>query len=144
MRKDEITKRRQAKRRNNEKTPGEKTKFRGQNTIPSYLVLNWSDAIISMQWGSFWMQIHVQNIITSHYSEKRGTWTHHMIVLWISQRQSKQSHDRFINNEKAQTDLRVRKALSEACLLTNIKYGRKWKKVKSCITFGSWTCYGFC
>ena len=74
------------------------------------------------------MQIHVQKMITSHYSEKRGTWNHHMIVLWISQRQSKQSHDRFIHNEKAQTDLRVRTALSEACLLTNIKYGRSWRR----------------
>ena len=37
----------------------------------------------------------------------------------------KPSHDRFIDYEKAQTDLRVRTALSEACLLTNIKYGRR-------------------
>ena len=46
------------------------------------------------------MQIYVQNMITSCYSE--------------------QLHDSFINNKKAQIDLRVRAALSEACLLTNI------------------------
>ena len=70
---------------------------------------------------------------------KRGEHENdHMIVLWISQSQSEQSHDRFINNKKAQTDLRVRTALSEAYLLTNIKYGRRWKKVQSCITGYIW------
>ena len=84
------------------------------------------------------MQIHVQNIITKSLNRKEGNMKPSVIVLWISQRQSEPSHDRFINNEKAQTDLRVRTALSEACLLTNIKYGRRWKKVKSCITGYIW------
>ena len=38
----------------------------------------------------------------------------------VSQRQSEQSHDRFINNN-ALTNLCT--ALSDACIFTNIKYG---------------------
>ena len=73
------------------------------------------------------MQIHVQNMITSHYSEKRGTWNHLMIVLWIPQRQSEQSHDRFINNKK----VRDRSTCTHSSLRGLSSHKHKiWKKLK--------------